>query len=108
MKDEPLRNRLVFMVMKGHDNNNIPWGGEPILRNGEIVGFVSSASYSFILDQPVCLGYINRVEKAVDQEYIQNATLELDVAGKLYPVTTALHSFKEQSTHSFLNGLTHG
>ena len=95
------------MAMEKHDDDNIPWGGEPILREGEIVGFVSSASYSFILDQPVCLGYISRADEPVDQEYIQNKGLELDIAGSVYPVRTVLHNFKEQSTQSFLNGL-HG
>ncbi|XP_031565803.1 pyruvate dehydrogenase phosphatase regulatory subunit, mitochondrial-like isoform X2 [Actinia tenebrosa] len=103
LEGKPLNKRLIFMALEEHDSNNIPWGGEPVFRNGKIVGSVSSASLSFVLNKPVCMGYVKNTEEPITDEYIRNGNFEVDVAGQRFPVKAALHRFKEQSTENFLN-----
>lgn len=90
------------MAFEEHDSDNIPWGGEPVFRDDKIVGSVSSASLSFMLNKPVCMGYVKTEEGSITDGYIKNGHFEVDVAGQRFPVKAALHKFKEQSTKNFL------
>ncbi|EDO41600.1 predicted protein [Nematostella vectensis] len=101
LQDQPITKRLLFMAMEEHDDTNIPWGGEPILRNGEIVGTTSSASFSFTLNAPVCMGYVSNAGHPVSDEYIRDGKFEIDVAGQRYPLRAAIHKFTEQPTGKF-------
>ena len=92
--NNPRHKRLVSMAMQRHDHDELPWGGEPIVRNGSVVGATSSVSYSFKLDQPVCLGFIQSEEESVDEFFIQKGTFEIRIAGKLYPLKVSLANFE--------------
>ena len=91
LESEPVYKRLVFIALEEHDYNCIPWGGEPIFRDGKIVGVTSSASMSFSLDTPICMGYVTNEGKGVTKEYIESGRFEIDVAGQRFPAKAALH-----------------
>lgn len=84
MSKGPPHKRLVRMTMLQHDSDELPWGGEPVVHDGSVVGATSSVSYSFKLDKPVCLGFIQ--SKEVDEAFIRDGTFEIIIAGKLYPL----------------------
>ena len=56
IKDAPRRKRLVTVVLDSSDD--YPWGGEPLLMDGEAVGEISSAGWSDAAGRCVALGYV--------------------------------------------------
>lgn len=75
------------IALEERDDTNYPWGGEPILRNGSSVGSTISASHSFKLDRPMCLGYLEG--EGLDAT-VEDGGFEIDVAGALYPVSVQI------------------
>ena len=72
------------IALQEHDDDNYPWGGEPILRNGSTIGSTTSTCHSFKLDRPVCLGYLEGEELDAT---VDDGRFEIDVAGSSYPVS---------------------
>ncbi|KAL9975914.1 hypothetical protein ACROYT_G013133 [Oculina patagonica] len=87
-QDQQQKKRLVQITLQEHDDNNYPWGGEPILRNGSLAGSTTSACHSFKLGRPVCLGYLEGVG---EDSVVQDGQFEIDIAGSLFPVSVSLH-----------------
>lgn len=98
-KHDGLTKRLVLFHLENIDIDKDvwPWGGEPIYRNGEYCGTVTSAGYGFSSEKLVCLGYISRSQsddsKVITTEYImdKNATYHIDIAGQLFKLTQHIH-----------------
>jgi len=82
-----MRKRLVQFLLQ--DPEPVFWHHEPILRNGEIVGHLTSGDYGHTLGGAVGLGYIE-VEEEVSKEYIEAGNFEIDVAGERIPATASL------------------
>lgn len=68
-------------VMAHHD--------EPIYRDGELVGTVTSATYGHTLGRTVGLGYL-RSDIAIDADWIAAGTYAIEVAAELQPVQVSL------------------
>ncbi|XP_022794248.1 pyruvate dehydrogenase phosphatase regulatory subunit, mitochondrial-like [Stylophora pistillata] len=81
---QPAKKHLVQIALQEHDDDNYPWGGEPILRNGSMIGSTTSTCHSFKLDLPVCLGYLEGEEL---DAIVDDGRFEIDVAGTSYPVS---------------------
>ena len=62
---------------------------EPILRDGKIVGYLTSGAYGHTLGGPVGLGYVE-AEDEINQEYLQSGKWEIDVGGNLVPSSVSL------------------
>ncbi|XP_058445878.1 pyruvate dehydrogenase phosphatase regulatory subunit, mitochondrial-like isoform X1 [Malaya genurostris] len=98
-KQEGLTKRLVLFHLEDIDVDKDvwPWGGEPIYRNGEFCGTVTSAGYGFASEKLVCLGYIQRsqrdISRVVTTEFImdKNAVYHIDIAGRLFRLTQHVH-----------------
>ncbi len=76
-KDEGLNTRMVQFRLT--DPEPLLYHNEPILRNGEIVGFLSSGAYGHHLGGAIGLGYVPcKGEAAAD---VLGSTYEIDVAG---------------------------
>ena len=65
---------------------------EPIYRDGEFVGYTSSAMYGYTLGASVALGYV-RHEGGVTKEFIESGNFEIEVEGKRYPAKASLKPF---------------
>ena len=89
MDNSPRQNRLVHVTMMRHDKDELPWGGELIVLDGEVVGAATSVSYSFELNQPVCLGFVKQNEK-LTEALTGDGRLEIAVAGETFPVKLRL------------------
>eukprot|EP00397_Hematodinium_sp_SG-2012_P063292 GEMP01087141.1.p2 GENE.GEMP01087141.1~~GEMP01087141.1.p2 ORF type:complete len:139 (+),score=33.90 GEMP01087141.1:324-740(+) len=57
-KKQKLKHRLVNIIL---DEPVALWGGdaEQVLRNGEVVGTVTTAGYSHLLDKPIGLAHVS-------------------------------------------------
>jgi pyruvate dehydrogenase phosphatase regulatory subunit len=90
-KNEGLRKRLVMFMLDDFDvDSDIwPWGSEPIFRNSEYVGHVTSACYGFTSGKFVCLGFVESEKEFVTSEYIMDelAQYHIDIANRRFPAT---------------------
>ncbi len=74
--------RLVTFVLE--DAPTLPWGDEPIRRDGRVVGSITSAAFGHTLGRSVALGYV-RDPDGVDEAMVASGRFELDVAGERVP-----------------------
>ncbi len=72
---------------RGRRRGSLRWGGEAILRDGKLVGFVSSAAFGHTLGCPVAMGYVNNPDGAADTAYLTSGAYAIDVAGESLPAT---------------------
>ncbi len=78
-REQPLTKRLLTFVLE--DAAALPWGDEPILRDGRVVGAVTSAAFGHTLGRAVAMGYV-RDPEGVDERYIGSGAFALDIAGE--------------------------
>jgi len=86
-RERTLTKRLVTFVLE--DAGAVPWGDEPILRDGRVVGTVTSAAFGHTLGRAVAMGYV-RDPGGVDEAYVPGGRFELDVAGDRIPARAGL------------------
>ncbi|HKC09360.1 MAG TPA: FAD-dependent oxidoreductase [Methylomirabilota bacterium] len=86
-RERRLTKRLLTFVLE--DEAALPWGDEPILRDGRVVGTVTSAGFGHTLGRGVAMGYV-RDPEGVDDAYIGGGRFELDVAGDRIPARASL------------------
>ncbi|CAH0562194.1 unnamed protein product [Brassicogethes aeneus] len=99
-KEEGVKKQLVLFHLNNIDPDvDIwPWGGEPLYRNNEFVGTVTSAGYGFSADKLICLGFISRPKssgkKTITADYIlsKDAFYQIDIAGHRFSLTPYLHA----------------
>ncbi|EFA10911.2 pyruvate dehydrogenase phosphatase regulatory subunit, mitochondrial [Tribolium castaneum] len=99
-KENGVTKQLVFFHLNDIDPDKDiwPWGGEPLYRNNEFVGTVTSAGYGFSADKLICLGFIRRPKsssvKTITSEYIlsKEAKYEIDIAGTRFSIMPYLHA----------------
>jgi len=58
LKQQEPETRLVMMSVDSTDTD--AWGGEPILQDGEYVGYVSSAAFGHCAGKSLALGYLKK------------------------------------------------
>ncbi|KFB43900.1 AGAP002217-PA-like protein [Anopheles sinensis] len=98
-KRDGLKKRLVLFHVEDIDieKDVWPWGGEPLYRNSEFCGTVTSAGYGFASEKLVCLGYISRPESnaqlPITTEFImdKDAVYHIDIAGKRFRLAQHIH-----------------
>lgn len=78
-KKDGLKKRLVVFVLE--DPEPILWGHEPIFRNGERVGYTTSAGYGHTLGGAVAMGYVRGAER-VTPDFVRAGRYEIEVAGE--------------------------
>jgi 4-methylaminobutanoate oxidase (formaldehyde-forming) len=67
------------------------WGGELILRNGEVAGQVTSAAWAETTGACVGLAYVRSADQAkVDAAWVKAGDYQVNVGGVLHPVTLSL------------------
>jgi 4-methylaminobutanoate oxidase (formaldehyde-forming) len=86
-RQRTLTKRLLTFVLE--DEAALPWGDEPILRDGRVVGTVTSAGFGHTLGRAVAMGYV-RDPGGVDAAYVAGGRFALDVAGDRIPARASL------------------
>ncbi|GHA59487.1 FAD-dependent oxidoreductase [Amylibacter ulvae] len=85
-KETGLNSRMVQFML--NDREPMLYHNEPILRDGEIVGYLSSGSYGHTLGGAVGLGYVPCAGEAAAD--VLTSTYEIDVAGTRVAATASL------------------
>ena len=84
---EGLCRRLVTFVMDNPDP--VLLQGEPVWRNGQLVGDIPSAAFGHTVGRPVGLGYVKH-DKGVAADFIEDGEYEIEIASKRFPATATL------------------
>jgi len=82
-----LKQRLVQFLLE--DPEPLLYGGEPIYRDGELVGYLRSGGYGHTLGGAVGLGSVEN-EQDVTVDFVKSGTYEIKVAGVRYPARASL------------------
>lgn len=85
-KAEGIKKKIVMFTME--DPAVMLYGNEPIYRNGEYSGILSSGAYGFEIGAAVGMGYLSN-EAGITNEWIKEGTYEIMVEGK--PLAAKLH-----------------
>ena len=74
------------------DREVILYHNEPIIRDGTICGYITSAMYGHTLGGSVGMGYLNNsLERGgVDAKFVNSGSYEIEVAGMRYPAQASL------------------
>jgi 4-methylaminobutanoate oxidase (formaldehyde-forming) len=81
----PVDRRTVLIRLVDVEDPPLLYHHEPILRNGEIVGSVTSGAYGFRIGASLGLGYV-RCRGGVTREWLESGRLEVEVAMKPYTI----------------------
>ncbi len=93
-RDEGVRKRLVQFALA--DPEPLVYHNEPVYRDGEIVGYITSGNYGHHLGRAVGLGYVSHRE-GVNAAFIKSGTYEIEVAGERYPAEASLRPLYDPS-----------
>lgn len=89
-KENGVKKRLVQFAID--DKNALMHHNEPIWRNDEIVGYITSGMYGHALQKSLGMGYVE-CDDGVNAEYVKSGTYEIEVACVRYPATASLAPF---------------
>jgi 4-methylaminobutanoate oxidase (formaldehyde-forming) len=83
----PLKRRLVQLLLL--DPEPLLHGGEPIYRNGRLIGYLNSGGYGHTLGGAVGLGNLEN-ESGVTAEFVKTGSYEIEVVGTRHPAKASL------------------
>jgi glycine cleavage system aminomethyltransferase T/glycine/D-amino acid oxidase-like deaminating enzyme len=84
-----MKKRMVQFLLQ--DPEVTLYHHEPIVRDGEIVGHLTSGDYGHTLGGAVGLGYIE-VDEEITADYIESGNFEIDVGGERIPAKASLRA----------------
>ena len=87
--EKPLKKRMVQFLLE--DPEVVLYHHEPIHRDGEIVGHLTSGNYGHTLGGSVGLGYV-KCPDGVSADYIASGRFEIDVGGRRIPARASLRA----------------
>ena len=85
-----LAKRLVMFMLK--DPAPVLFHEEPIRRDGEIVGYISSGAYGFTLGRSVGMGYV-RHAGGVTKDFVESGDWDIEIACERFPAEASLRAF---------------
>lgn len=85
-----LRRRLVSVVLE--DSEPMLWGGERLLRHGEVVGYTTSGAYGHSIGAAVGLGYIRLADESVTGDLLEASAFEVDLGDHRVPARASLRA----------------
>ncbi|MCH8884666.1 MAG: GcvT family protein, partial [SAR324 cluster bacterium] len=86
-KEQRLTRRLVQFALE--DPAPLLYHNEPIYRDGEIVGHITSGNYGHTLGRAIGLGYVNH-PGGITAEFIRSGSYEIEVACERIPARASL------------------
>ena len=87
-KKPPVKRLVQFLLQ---DPEAILYHHEPIIRNGQTVGFLTSGNYGHTLGGAVGLGYVHHAA-GVTQDYLNSGEFAIDVGGQPIPTKASLRA----------------
>ena len=72
------------------DPEPLLYGNEPIWRDGEIAGYITSAMYGHTLGRAIGLGYVSNGNGNVDGDFIAVGTYDIEIAGRRFKAKASI------------------
>jgi 4-methylaminobutanoate oxidase (formaldehyde-forming) len=85
-----------------HNPDLMLYHNEPILKNGEIIGYLSSGSYSHTLGGSIGLGYVECLANESDEDLL-NYEYTIEVEGSIEKVSVSLKPMYDPSNKKIRN-----
>ena len=89
-KEQGVKKSLDMFALE--DKKPLLYHNEPIWRNNQIVGCISSGMFGYTLGAAIGMGYITR-DEIITSDYINAGTYEVEVAGGRIPARASLRPF---------------
>ena len=86
-RKQGVKKRLAIFLIENPEP--VIWGGEPIYRNGKLVGQITSGDFGHTIGHSIGLGYIESSE-SVNPDYIRTGSYEIEMFGLRYPASVQL------------------
>ncbi len=86
-REAGVKKRLVQFALE--DPEPLLYHNEPIYRDGEIVGYLSSGNYGHHLGRAIGLGYVTHPD-GVDADFVTSGNYEIEVACERFPARASL------------------
>ncbi len=86
-KRDDRTSRMVQVLLK--DPEPLLYGGEPVLLDGQWIGYVRAGAYGYTLGASVGLAVVDH-EGGVTKDWLASNTFEVDIAGQTYPAMLSL------------------
>ena len=83
-----VKRRLVQFALE--DPEPLLYGNEPIWRDGEIAGYITSAMYGHTLGRAIGLGYVSNGNGNVDGDFITVGTYDIEIAGRRFKAKASI------------------
>jgi 4-methylaminobutanoate oxidase (formaldehyde-forming) len=87
-RDEGVRKRLVMFTMD--EAEYWPVVREPIRRDGDVVGHLTSSGYGYSLGKMIGMGYVKNAGEPVDAAFIESGAYDIEIAGERIPASASL------------------
>ena len=87
-RDEGVRQRMVMFTMD--EAEHWPVVREPIRRDGEVVGHLTSAGYGYSVGKMVAMGFVCNGGDPVDADFVNSGSYDIDIAGDRIPAAANL------------------
>ena len=94
-REAGMRRRLVALALERTDL--LLYHNEPIWRDGELVGAITSGMFGHTVGAPLGLGYVAKSGAAVSEEWIAAGHYEVEVAAERIPARVSLRPFYDPS-----------
>ena len=88
-ENRPYKSRLVQFLLE--DPEPLLYGEEPIIHDGEAVGYLRSGAYGHTLGGAMGFGYVEN-EAGVTADLVKSGIFEIQVAGERIPAKASLRS----------------
>ncbi|GMB79316.1 FAD-dependent oxidoreductase [Shinella zoogloeoides] len=80
-----VKRRLVQVKVTSEDEEPMLYHHEPMLRDGHIVGSITSGAYGHRVQASLGLGYVSN-DTGVTKEWLETGIWEIEIAMKRYPI----------------------
>ena len=91
-----MRRRLVALALERDDR--LLYHNEPIWRDGELVGKISSGMFGHTVGRPLGLGYVANGGAPVGDDWIAAGHYEIEVAAERTPARVSLRPFYDPAS----------
>lgn len=96
------RSGPYLCYVKLNDSEPMLYHDEPVLRDGEVVGFITSAAYGYSTGAAVGLCFVNLPEGSADKSDLETGRYEVMVEGAAIGATVSLRPFYDpENKHLF-------
>ena len=89
-RDEVLRRRLAVVILD--DPEPLMYHNEPVLRDGRIVGRITSAAFGHTIGRSIGLGYVTRDDGPVTAGWLASGRIEVEIALERVAATASLRA----------------